>query len=67
MVDKLHDYQGPAGRFHTIRDNIKTKFANWRENHRDFDRKMVDKLLHRDTQGASQDSLENYDFTFKFK
>lgn len=67
MVDKLHDYQGPVGQFHTIRDNIKLKFSNWKEKNKDLDRKMVDKLLHRDTQEASDSSLKNYDFSFKFR
>lgn len=67
MVDKLHDYQGPVGQFHTIRDNIKLKFSNWKEKNKDLDRKMVDKLLHRDTQEASDNSLKNYDFSFKFR
>lgn len=67
MVDKLHDYQGPVGRLHALRDNVKLKFADWRENNRDLDHKMVDKLLRRDTQAASDDSLKNFDFSFKFR
>ena len=32
-MDKLHSYQGFSGRFHEWRDDLRAKFANWRENH----------------------------------
>ena len=32
-MDKLHSYQGFSGRFHEWRDDLKAKFANWREDH----------------------------------
>lgn len=32
-MEKLHSYQGCAGRFHEWRDDLKAKFANWREDH----------------------------------
>ena len=32
-MEKLHDYQGFSGRFHEWRDDLKAKFANWREDH----------------------------------
>jgi solute carrier family 45, member 1/2/4 len=32
-MEKLHSYQGFSGRFHEWRDDLKAKFANWREDH----------------------------------
>jgi zona occludens toxin (predicted ATPase) len=32
-MEKLHNYQGFQGRFHEWRDDLKAKFANWREDH----------------------------------
>lgn len=32
-MEKLHGYQGFSGRLHEWRDDLKAKFANWRENH----------------------------------
>ncbi|XP_050540643.1 proton-associated sugar transporter A isoform X2 [Daktulosphaira vitifoliae] len=32
MVEKLHEYQGPIGIFHTWRDVLKEKWDNWKEN-----------------------------------
>lgn len=32
-MDKLHSYQGFSGRFSEWRDNLKARFANWREDH----------------------------------
>lgn len=32
-MDKLHSYQGFSGRLHEWRDDIRARFANWRENH----------------------------------
>uniref|UniRef100_A0A336M410 CSON011274 protein n=1 Tax=Culicoides sonorensis TaxID=179676 RepID=A0A336M410_CULSO len=34
MVDKLHEYQGFAGRFHEWRDNVKAQYTTWREENR---------------------------------
>lgn len=31
MVDKLHEYQGFSGRFHEMRDNVKSQYTSWRE------------------------------------
>lgn len=31
MVDKLHDYQGPIGQLHTLRDNVKDSWQNWKD------------------------------------
>lgn len=32
-MEKLHSYQGFSGRFNEWRDDLKAKFANWREDH----------------------------------
>jgi len=32
MVDKLHEYQGSIGIFHTWRDVLKDKWNGWKEN-----------------------------------
>ncbi|KAL5285106.1 hypothetical protein ACFFRR_007070 [Megaselia abdita] len=32
-MEKLHEYQGWSGRFHEWRDNIRSKFTNFREEH----------------------------------
>lgn len=31
MVEKLHEYQGPIGIFHTWRDALKEKWEGWNE------------------------------------
>ena len=31
MVDKLHDYQGLVGRFHNLRDTVRSRWCAWRE------------------------------------
>jgi len=31
MVDKLHEYEGLAGRIHGIRDTIKERWSVWKE------------------------------------
>ncbi|XP_044727133.1 proton-associated sugar transporter A [Chrysoperla carnea] len=33
MVDKLHEYQGCIGQFHTIRDRIRNRWCEWKEAH----------------------------------
>lgn len=32
-MEKLHSYQGWSGRIHGIRDEIKSKVSNWKEEH----------------------------------
>lgn len=32
-MEKLHEYQGFSGRLHEWRDEIKSKFSSFRENH----------------------------------
>lgn len=32
MVEKLHEYQGPIGIFHTWRDALREKWDGWRVN-----------------------------------
>lgn len=32
MAEKLYEYQGVAGRIHSIRDNLREKYASWKEN-----------------------------------
>ena len=32
-MDKLHSYQGWGGRFHEWRDNIRSNYSNWKEEH----------------------------------
>lgn len=32
-MDKLHEYQGTSGRFEEWKNNIKEKYANWKEEH----------------------------------
>lgn len=32
MVEKLHEYQGPIGIFHTWRDALREKWDGWKEN-----------------------------------
>lgn len=31
MVDKLHEYEGLAGRVHDVRDKFKEKWETWKE------------------------------------
>ena len=34
-MEKLHEYQGWTGRFHSWRDNARLKYSSWREVHQD--------------------------------
>lgn len=31
MAEKLHEYQGWGGRLHEWKDDVKTKYSDWRE------------------------------------
>lgn len=47
MVDKLHEYEGTIGRLHKIRDNVKSNYSDWKENHADFNKKIVADVFHK--------------------
>lgn len=32
-MDKLHSYQGWSGRCHEWKDDVKSKYSNWKEEH----------------------------------
>lgn len=32
-MDKLHSYQGMTGRIHEVRDDLRTNYTNWRDQH----------------------------------
>jgi hypothetical protein len=32
-MDKLHEYQGTSGRFEEWKNNLREKYANWKETH----------------------------------
>ncbi|CRK90613.1 CLUMA_CG004315, isoform A [Clunio marinus] len=60
-MDKLHSYQGFSGRFHEWRDDLKAKFANWREDHEG--ESLVDLTKNYASRGSAnvQGSSENKD------
>lgn len=52
-MDKLHSYQGFSGRFHEWRDELKAKYANWREDHEGENLVDLSKALARNAAGNS--------------
>lgn len=35
-MEKLHDYQGWTGRYHEVRDTVKSRYTQWVANKREF-------------------------------
>lgn len=67
MVDKLHSYQGTVGQLHTIRDNVKSNFENWKENRSNFDTKrIVDKVLRKEP-AETEDKREQFAFAHLYR
>lgn len=61
-MDKLHSYQGFSGRFHEWRDDLKARYANWREDHEDESLVDLTKNLAR---GASQGDKDDYSHIYR--
>lgn len=65
-MEKLHSYQGFAGRFHEWRDDLKAKFANWREDHEGENLVDLTKNLARNAAGnAAQGDKEDYSHIYR--
>lgn len=67
MVDKLHEYQGPLGQLHTIRDNLKSNFTTWKENNTDIKKNITDKFLKRNSIPPTKDDIEDFNFNHIFR
>lgn len=67
MTEKLHDYQGTIGQLHTIRDNVKSSFENWKENHHsNFDaKKIIEDLVHRKTSPEKRKDDFEFDHIYR--
>lgn len=64
IMDKLHSYQGFSGRFHEWRDDLKAKFANWREDHEGDNLVDLTKNIARNT-GQGSDDKEDYSHIYR--
>lgn len=43
-MEKLHSYQGWSGRYHEWRENLRVRYANWREEHPETFFELVKKV-----------------------
>lgn len=64
-MDKLHSYQGFSGRLHEWRDNIKTKFASWREDHEGESLVDLTKSVTRNASGGGSGDKEDYSHIYR--
>lgn len=64
-MDKLSEYQGVAGRFHTIRDEFREKVKTWKEETSAIDIKSV--LSHQPAPEQQKDQLKCEDYSHIFR
>lgn len=63
-MEKLHSYQGFSGRFHEWRDDLKAKYANWREDHEGENLVDLTKSLARNSAQGGDDK-EDYSHIYR--
>lgn len=65
-MEKLHSYQGWGGRFHEWRDDIRVRYANWREENPETVIELVKKVaIERATAGSDPDDFSHiYKYIF---
>lgn len=54
-MDKLHSYQGWGGRYNEWRDDMKVRYANWREANPETVIELVKKKANEHATGSSDD------------
>lgn len=64
-MDKLHSYQGFSGRLHEWRDDIKAKFANWREDHEGESLVDLTKSVTRNISAGGNGDKEDYSHIYR--
>lgn len=64
-MEKLHSYQGWGGRLHEWRDDIKVRYANWREEHPETLIELVKKTA-REQVVASANDPNDYSHIYRY-
>lgn len=66
-MDKLHSYQGWGGRYNEWRDDVKVRYANWRESNPETVIELVKKKAREQTDGGSGRSDDPDDFSHIYR
>ncbi|CAH0554062.1 unnamed protein product [Brassicogethes aeneus] len=67
MAEKLYEYQGCAGRFHTFRDNLREKYTFWKENNPGGVKEYLKKCFISDNVGNQNVTYEDYSHIYRRK
>lgn len=52
-MDKLHEYQGWAGRFHEWQDQLRERYNNWRQENPETGIELIKKTIQNQSNDAS--------------
>lgn len=62
-MEKLHEYQGLAGRVHEWRDTIRERYTNWRQEHPETIIELIKKGGQSD---GSRSNADDYSHIYRF-
>lgn len=57
-MEKLHSYQGWSGRFNEWRDDVRCRYANWREEHPETLIELVKRVVREQAEARTNEAIK---------
>ncbi len=64
-MEKLHSYQGWGGRFHEWKDDLRTRYDNWREEHPETLIELVKRVTREQAEQAGGGATDDYSHIYR--